>query len=80
MASPLSTMDYEGMLFSYLFNFLKVLIFLDELNIELPNNIWEDMVELHKKLLTAIPKNRRSYWTEKVDEFYLIYFKNLKPK
>jgi hypothetical protein len=38
------------------------------------------MVELHKKLIAALPKNRRSYWTDKVDEFYLIYFRNLKPK
>jgi G:T-mismatch repair DNA endonuclease (very short patch repair protein) len=35
------------------------------------------MVDLHKRMLTAIPKNRRSYWTEKVDKFYL---RNLKPK
>jgi hypothetical protein len=48
-------------------------IFLDELTIELPNNIWEVTVELHKKLLTEIPKAGRSYWSEKVDKFYLIY-------
>jgi hypothetical protein len=31
-------------------------------------------------MLTAIPKNRRSYWSNRVDEFYLLYFKNKKPK
>jgi hypothetical protein len=38
------------------------------------------MVDLHRRILTAIPKKRRSYWNEKVDEFYILYFKNQKPK
>jgi hypothetical protein len=38
------------------------------------------MVNLHKRLLTAIPKIKRSYWTEKIDDFYITYFRNLKPK
>ena len=38
------------------------------------------MIDLHKRILTAIPKNRRCYWTEKADEFYLLYFRNKKPK
>jgi hypothetical protein len=38
------------------------------------------MVNLHKKLLTAIPKIKRSYWSEEIDDFYITYFRNLKPK
>ncbi len=79
MDSPSSAMDYEGMLFFYQFYSFNKLS-LDELAIELPNNIWEPMVDLHRRILTAIPKKRRSYWNEKVDEFYILYFKNQKPK
>jgi hypothetical protein len=31
-------------------------------------------------MLTAIPRSRRSDWNEKVNEFYLLNFKNRKPK
>jgi hypothetical protein len=79
MDSPSSAMDYEGMLFFYQFYSFNKLS-LDELAIELPNNIWEPMVDLHRRMLTAIPKKRRSYWSNKVDEFCLLYFKNNKLK
>jgi hypothetical protein len=32
------------------------------------------------RLLTAIPEIKRSYWDTKIDEFYLIYIRSLKPK
>jgi hypothetical protein len=40
--------------------------FLDEFDlsdptIDLPNYIWEVMINLHKRLLTAIPRVKRSY-------------------
>jgi G:T-mismatch repair DNA endonuclease (very short patch repair protein) len=38
------------------------------------------MIDLHKRLLTAIPKNRGSFWVEKVNEFYKNNFRNIKPK
>ena len=38
------------------------------------------MVNLHKKLLTAIPKKIRSIWSAKVEDFYDTFFRNLKPK
>ena len=62
-----------------LINFIlfKIELSLDELTIELPNNILEPMVDIHTRMLTAIPKNRRSYWSNKVDEFYLLYFQLL---
>jgi G:T-mismatch repair DNA endonuclease (very short patch repair protein) len=46
----------------------------------LPNFIWEAIVDLHKRLLTAIPRSRRSFWLEKVNEFYKNNFTNIKPK
>jgi hypothetical protein len=55
-------------------------IFSDEIIIELPNDIWLPMVNLHNRILTAIPKKRRGYWNENVDEFYSFYFKNKKQK
>ncbi len=55
-------------------------IFLDDPTIDLPDNIWEDMMNLHNRLLTAIPKIRRNYWSEKIDDFYITYFSNLKSK
>ncbi len=48
--------------------------------IDLPHSIWIDMVDIHKRLLTAIPKNRRDYWKEKVDDFYKNHFRNTKPR
>ncbi len=87
MDSPLFPMDYEGIhVYYFLINSTFLIkILLDEFDvsdptIELPNNIWEVMVNLHKKLLTAIPKIKRSYWTEEIDDFYITYFRNLKPK
>ncbi len=38
------------------------------------------MVDLHRRMLTAIPKIKSSFWSNKVDEFYLLYFKNQKQK
>ncbi len=37
------------------------------------------MANLLKRLLTPIPKIRKSYWDTKIDEFYLTYIRNLKP-
>jgi hypothetical protein len=34
------------------------------------NQIWEAMIDLHKKTLTIISKNTKSCWNEKVEEFY----------
>jgi hypothetical protein len=60
-------------------HFLDIFDF-DESTIDLPNSIWEAIVDLHKRLLTAIPENRRGFWAEKVDEFYKNNFRNIKPK
>ncbi len=38
------------------------------------------MENLHKKLSTAIPKIKRSYWIEEIDDFCVTYFRNLIPK
>ncbi len=38
------------------------------------------MIDLLNRMLTAIPKNRKNYWSNKVDEFYSLYFKNQNPK
>ena len=32
------------------------------------------------RLLTAIPKIKRSYWQTKIEDFYITYFRNLIPK
>ncbi len=61
-----SNMDYEGIIFFFLIPLSKLKSFLDEFDlpdptIDLPNYIWEVMIDLHKRLLTAIPKVKRSY-------------------
>jgi hypothetical protein len=50
-----------------------------DITIELPNNIWEAMVDLHKRLITAIPNIRRDLWNKKFEEFYQNNFRNFKP-
>jgi len=52
---------------------------LSDPTIELPNNIWEVMIDLHKRLITAIPNIRRELWNKKIDEFYRNNFRNFKP-
>ena len=84
MASQSSPMDYEGIIFFFLIPLSKFKSFLDEFDlsdptIELPNNIWEVMIDLHKRLLTAIPNIRRELWNKKIDEFYRNNFRNFKP-
>lgn len=51
----------------------------EDILMNLPNSIWVDMLDLHKRLSTAIPKKRRNYWVVKIDEFYRLYFINQKP-
>jgi hypothetical protein len=58
-----SNMEYEGIIFFFI-TLSKVKYFLDEFDlsdptIDLSNNIWEAMLDLHKRLLTAIPNIRR---------------------
>ncbi len=52
---------------------------LSDETIDMPKVIWEAMIDLHKRILTVIPKKRRIHWHEKVEEFYQNYFRNLKP-
>ncbi len=78
-----SNMEYEGIIFFFI-TLSKVKYFLDEFDlsdptIDLSNNIWEAMLDLHKRLLTAIPNIRRELWNKKVDEFYRNNFRNFKP-
>jgi hypothetical protein len=37
------------------------------------------MIDLHKRLLTAIPNIRRELWNKKINEFYRNNFRNFKP-
>jgi hypothetical protein len=37
------------------------------------------MIDLHKRLITAIPNIRRELWNKKIDEFYRNNFRNFKP-
>lgn len=37
------------------------------------------MIDLHKRLLTAIPNIRRELWNKKIGEFYRNNFRNFKP-
>jgi hypothetical protein len=83
MASQSSPMDCEGIIF-FLIPLSKFKYFLYEFDLsdptlDLPNNIWEAMLDLHKRLLTAIPNIRRELWNKKVDEFYRNNFRNFKP-
>ena len=43
---------------------------MDSDRFSLPDDIWDHMMDLHKRMLTAIPRNRREYWASKVNEFY----------
>lgn len=51
----------------FIINYYKFILFLDEFNsiestIDLPN-IWENILDLHKRLITTILKER-NYWSE----------------
>lgn len=46
----------------------------------LPDFIWLKMLDLHKRISTALPENRRNYWVERIDEFYRTNFTNQKPE
>jgi hypothetical protein len=37
------------------------------------------MIDLHERLITAIPNIRRELWNKKIDEFYRNNFRNFKP-
>lgn len=43
----------------------------------LPENIWNDMLSLHKRLTTAIPNYYRDKWIERVNSFYTKHFNNV---
>jgi hypothetical protein len=52
----------------------------EEIPCTLPNAVWLIMLNLHNRLLTAIPKNNRNVFVEKLDEFYRLNFTNEKPE